>query len=104
MANRDNPRFDLMLGARDFHIIERPRVAHLDVSAQNLRLLGSYNRSSLTGLVTVDRGTIYIPELIDKQVISLDSPDVYSIIDTSLTTNVFVLDPRLIGLSIRKGF
>jgi translocation and assembly module TamB len=87
VANRDDPRFDLTLGARDFHIIERPRVAHLDVSAQNLRLLGSYNRSSLTGLVTVDRGTIYIPELIDKQVISLDSPDVYSIIDTSLTTN-----------------
>ena len=24
--------------------------------------------------------------------------------DTALTTNVFVLDPRLIGLSIRKGF
>ena len=24
--------------------------------------------------------------------------------DTGLTTNVFVLDPRLIGLSIRKGF
>jgi translocation and assembly module TamB len=87
VADRDDPRFDLTLGARDFHIIERPRVAHLDVSAQNLRLLGSYNRSTLTGLVTVDRGTIYIPELIDKQVISLDSPDVYSIIDTSLTTN-----------------
>jgi translocation and assembly module TamB len=87
VADRDNPRFDLSLAARNFHIIERPRVAHLDVSAQGLRLLGSYDRSTLTGLVTVDRGTIYIPELIDKQVISLDSPDLYSIIDTSLTTN-----------------
>ena len=87
VADRDNPRFDLTVAARNFHIIERPRIAHLDVSAQDLRLLGSYNRSTLTGLVTVDRGTIYIPELIDKQVISLDNPDLYSIIDTSLTTN-----------------
>jgi len=86
-ADRDNPRFDLAVNARNFHIIERPRVAHLDVSASNLRLAGSYERSTLTGLVVVDRGTIFIPDLIDKQVISLDSPDLYNIIDTTLTAN-----------------
>jgi translocation and assembly module TamB len=87
VADQDNPRFDLTLGARDFHIIDRPRVAHLDISAQNLRLSGSYDRSTLTGLVTVDRGTVFIPDLIDKQVISLDNPDLYNLIDTTLTTN-----------------
>jgi len=87
LADRDNPRFDVTLNARNFHIIEKPRVAHLDVSASNLRLAGSYDHSTLTGLVVVDRGTIFIPDLIDKQVISLDSPDLYTIIDTTLTAN-----------------
>ncbi len=87
LADRDNPRFDLTVNAHDFHIIEKPRIAHLDVSASNLRLAGSYERSTLTGLVVVDRGTIFIPDLIDKQVISLDSPDLYNIIDTTLTAN-----------------
>jgi translocation and assembly module TamB len=86
LADRDNPHFDLTLGARNFHIIDRPHVAHLDVSS-NLRLNGSYNRSTLTGQLTVDRGTIFIPDLFEKQVISLDSPDLYNLIDTTLTSN-----------------
>jgi translocation and assembly module TamB len=87
LTDHENPRFDVTVNARNFHIIDKPRVAHLDVSVSNLRLAGSYDRSTLTGLVVVDRGTIYIPDLIDKQVISLDSPDLYSIIDTTLTAN-----------------
>ena len=87
LADRDNPRFDLAVNARNFHVIDKPRVAHLDISVSNLRLAGSYDRSTLTGLVVVDRGTIFIPDLIDKQVISLDSPDLYNIIDTTLTAN-----------------
>jgi translocation and assembly module TamB len=87
VADPENPRFDLTLAARDFHIIDRPRIAHLDMSASDMRLAGSYDRSALTGLITIERGTVFIPELIDKQVISLDSPDVYSFIDTTLTTN-----------------
>jgi translocation and assembly module TamB len=87
LADQDNPRFDLTLAARNFHIIDKPRIAHLDVSATNLRLAGSYEQSTLTGLITVDRGTVFIPELIDKQIISLDNPELYNIIDTTLTTN-----------------
>jgi autotransporter translocation and assembly factor TamB len=87
LADRDNPRFDLTVNSRNFHMIEKPRVAHLDLSVSNLRLAGSYDGSTLTGLVVVDRGTIFIPDLIDKQVISLDSPDLYNIIDTTLTAN-----------------
>jgi translocation and assembly module TamB len=87
LADRDNPRFDFTLGARNFHIIDKPRIAHLDISASNLRLAGSYDRSTLTGLVTVDRGTVFIPDLFEKQVISLDSPELYSIVDTTLSAN-----------------
>lgn len=86
LADRNNPHFDLTLGARNFHIIDRPRVAHLDVST-NLRLTGSYDRSALTGQVTVDRGTVFIPDLFQKQVISLDNPELYNLIDTTLTSN-----------------
>jgi translocation and assembly module TamB len=87
LADRDDPRFDLTVNARNFHMIDKPRVAHLDISVSNLRLAGSYDQSTLTGLVVVDRGTIFIPDLIDKQVISLDSPDLYNIVDTTLTAN-----------------
>ena len=87
LTDRENPRFDVTVNARNFHLIDKPRVAHLDVSVSNLRLAGSYDRSTLTGLVVVDRGTIFIPDLIEKQVISLDSPDLYNIIDTTLTAN-----------------
>ena len=86
LADWDNPRFDLALNARDFHIIERARIAHLDVSG-GLRLEGSYDRSRLTGSMTVERGTVYIPELIGRDIISLDDPALYNIIDTTLTTN-----------------
>jgi iron complex outermembrane recepter protein len=44
---------------------------------------------------------LYAKNLLDKTPITdafLNSDD------SALTTNVFVLDPRLIGLSIRKGF
>ncbi|MND08385.1 hypothetical protein D3C83_309590 [compost metagenome] len=44
---------------------------------------------------------IYAKNLLDKTPITdafLNSDD------SALTTNVFVLDPRLIGVSIKKGF
>lgn len=86
IADLERPRFNLVLGARDFHIVDRPRLAELDVSA-NLRLVGSYDASTLTGAVTVDRGSVFIPELVTKEVISLDDPDLYNIVDTTLTMN-----------------
>jgi translocation and assembly module TamB len=98
VAERDNPRFDLTLAARNFHIIDKPRVAHLDISASDFRLSGSYEHSTLTGLITVDRGTVFIPDLIDKQVISLDNPDLYNIIDTTLTANRTLLPKPPPGL------
>lgn len=87
LADKDDPRFDLTLASRNFHIIDKPRVAHLDMSATNMRLAGSYNSSTLTGTITVDRGTVIIPELSTKQIISLEGPDIYNLIDTTLSTN-----------------
>jgi translocation and assembly module TamB len=86
VADRDNPRYDLQLSARDFHAIDRDRVAHLDVSA-DLQLEGTRRQATLTGGATVDRGTVYIPELAAKQLIRLDDPDLYDIVDTTVFTN-----------------
>lgn len=73
MGLRDfkNPRFDLGLSAQGFTAIRKPRVAELELSGE-LRIAGAKNASTLTGAMTVDRGTIYIPDIFTKDLISLD--------------------------------
>ena len=101
LADYANPRFDLHLYARNFHAMNKPRVADLELSTSRpgLRLRGSVNGSELTGDLAVTRGEIYIPELAQKRVISLDDPEFYRVVDTSLTTNRTLLPtapPRLV--------
>ncbi len=66
-----DPRFDLRLTAQNFNVIRRARVADLDMSG-NLRVAGAKSGSTLTGALTVDRGTIFIPDIFTKDLISLD--------------------------------
>lgn len=84
----DDPRFDLTLRARDFHIVDRPSVADLDVSTSHgnpPRLVGSrFGGAVLTGALSVERGSIFIPELIEKNVIDL-SQDLADVVDTTLS-------------------
>ena len=78
-----NPLFNLRMQARNFHIIEKPGLASLDISTdQDLTLTGPYKRARVTGAVRVDRGTIYIPELLTKQIIDLSDPEFAGIVDT----------------------
>ncbi|MGH7665357.1 MAG: translocation/assembly module TamB domain-containing protein [Gemmatimonadaceae bacterium] len=81
-----NPTFNLRLFAREFHAIDQSDVASLDVSA-SLRLSGAYRDAVLAGDVIIERGQIYIPELIDKRAIDLNDPELYQIVDTSLFAN-----------------
>lgn len=81
-----DPRFDLTLRAHDLHAIDNPRIAHLDIST-DLRLHGAYSGSTLSGEITVARGSIYIPELLTKQVISLDDEELYRVVDTTVYAN-----------------
>jgi translocation and assembly module TamB len=81
-----NPVFNLRAQARNFHIIEKPGLASLDISTdQDLTLTGPYRRARVTGAVRVDRGTIYIPELLTKQIIDLSDPEFAGIVDTLLS-------------------
>lgn len=66
-----DPRFDLRLALQNFNVIRKPRVADLDLSGE-LRVAGAKSGSALTGALTVDRGTVYIPDIYTKNIISLD--------------------------------
>ena len=82
----ESPEFDLSLGARDFRIIGKRNVADLSISS-DLHLRGSLDGSELSGDVTVNRGFIVIPELSDKDVISLEDFASYNVVDTTLFAN-----------------
>jgi translocation and assembly module TamB len=81
-----NPYFGLRMSAKNFHIIEKPGVASLDISTdRDLTLTGPYRAATVTGAVKVDRGTIYIPELLTKQIVDLSDPEFAGIVDTLLS-------------------
>lgn len=75
----------LSLGARHFRFAQ-PKVANIEISS-SLRLTGPTRGLELTGSVTIDRGIIFIPELVDKDVIQLDDPEFASLIDTTIFAN-----------------
>jgi TamB, inner membrane protein subunit of TAM complex len=81
-----NPVFALRAQARNFHIIEKPGLASLDISTdQDLTLTGPYKRARVSGAIRVDRGSIYIPELLTKQIVDLSDPEFAGIVDTLLS-------------------
>ncbi len=104
-SDLDNPRFDFALLANDFAAVANRRTAELTLSGE-VRLIGALRGSSLTGRVAVNRGVVYIPELVRKEVISLDDPSVAQLIDTTLFTNRSLLPsapPTLVrNLTIRE--
>ncbi len=86
LAEYTNPVFALRMQARNFHIVEKPGLASLDISTdQPLTLTGPYKNARVTGAIRVDRGTIYIPELITKQIVDLSDPEFAGIVDTLLS-------------------
>ncbi|MBA4071063.1 MAG: hypothetical protein C0497_04385 [Gemmatimonas sp.] len=84
-----DPRFDLRLSTQEFNVIRKPRVADLDLSG-DLRLAGAMSGSTLTGAMRVDRGTVYIPDIFTKDLISLDDLEM---IDTAALADHGIL-PR----------
>ncbi|HEU4629709.1 MAG TPA: translocation/assembly module TamB domain-containing protein [Gemmatimonadaceae bacterium] len=92
LADYADPTFDLTLTARDFHAVDRPRLADLDISTTpDLRLTGRLSDATLSGGVRVERGTIYLPEFSRKQVVDLDDPEFLSLVDTTMFADRSVL-------------
>ncbi|HST08317.1 MAG TPA: translocation/assembly module TamB domain-containing protein, partial [Gemmatimonadaceae bacterium] len=72
----DNPSFSLVANASNFHAIDKPGLAALDISTgPPVTLTGSTQDAVMRGTVRVERGSIYIPEVLKKNVINLEDPE-----------------------------
>ncbi|MBA3672214.1 MAG: translocation/assembly module TamB domain-containing protein, partial [Gemmatimonadaceae bacterium] len=110
----DNPRLALRLDARGLRAIDKRGLARLDVSTGigGLTLAGNAKSATLTGAVNVDRGTIFIPELVRKRVEELSLDEFAQLFDTTDVRNrslmpqppsALVEHLRLEGVSVRLG-
>lgn len=109
-----NPRLDLRLDARQFRTVDKRGLARLDVStgSTGLTLAGTPDEATLSGAVIVDRGTIFIPELIRKQIVDLTPDDFAQLFDTTDVRNRSIMPQppsalvehlRLEGVSVQLG-
>ena len=109
-----NPVLDLRLDARTLRAVDKRGLARLDVSTDTsgLTLTGTPMAATLTGAVNVDRGTIYIPELIRTEVVDITPEDFAQLFDTTDVRNrslmpqppgALVEHLRLNAVSVRLG-
>jgi hypothetical protein len=109
----DNPVFAIDATARDFRAVDRRGLATLDVTTTSpISLTGPYSGARVTGALRVDRGTVYIPELITKRLVDLNDPELVDVVDTTVASNRailpttpsdFVKNLRLDNVSINVG-
>jgi len=79
------PRFDIRVRADHFRALRRPGVATLDVSTgPGIQLQGDYDAAVLRGGLVVNEGTVFLPELLGKEIIDLDDPELYRLVDSTL--------------------
>ncbi len=100
----DNPSFSLVLNASNFHAIDKPGLASLDISTPSpVTLSGSTLDAVMRGTVRVERGSIYIPEVVKKQIIDLNDPEFQSTVDTLLAQNREVMPraPKAVARNLR---
>lgn len=91
-AHFTDPTFDLRAVAHSFRAIDRAGLASLDVSTTTpLTLRGSLDTAVVGGALNVDRGTVYIPDVVRKRVVDLNDPELFDVVDTTIATNRAVL-------------
>jgi translocation and assembly module TamB len=100
----DNPSFSLIANASNFHAIDKPGLAALDISTvAPVSLTGSTMDAVMRGTMRVERGTIYIPEVMKKRIIDLNDPEFQSTVDTLLAQNREVMPrpPKAVARNLR---
>src|SRR3954469_7351933 len=100
----DNPSFSLVANASNFHAIDKPGLAALDISTTSpVTLSGSTLDAVMRGTVRVERGSIYIPEVLKKNVINLQDPEFESVADTLLSQSREVMPraPKSVARNLR---
>ena len=109
-----SPVLDVRIDANSLRAVDKRGFARLDVSTDTsgLKLIGTPEAATLSGAVNVDRGTIYIPELIRTQVVDITPEDFAQLFDTTDVRNrslmpqppgALVEHLRLSGVSVRLG-
>jgi translocation and assembly module TamB len=109
-----NPVLDVRLDASGLRAVDKRGLARLDVSTDTsgLTLSGTPAAATLSGAVNVDRGTIYIPELVRTQVVDITPEDFAQLFDTTdvrirslmpQPPGALVEHLRLQGVSVRLG-
>lgn len=92
LTQYDDPVFALNATARNFRALDRRGLASLDVSTTTpISLIGPYSGAHVSGAVRVDRGTVYIPELITKRLVDLNDPELVDVVDTTVASNRAIL-------------
>ncbi|HEY8311370.1 MAG TPA: translocation/assembly module TamB domain-containing protein, partial [Gemmatimonadaceae bacterium] len=92
LTQYDNPVFALSATARNFRAVDRRGLASLDVSTTSpISLTGPYSGAHVKGAIRVDRGTVYIPELITKRLVDLNDPELVDVVDTTVASNRAIL-------------
>ena len=100
----DNPSFSLTANASNFHAIDKGGLAALDISTgPPVTLTGSTQDAVMRGTVRVERGSIYIPEVMKKKVIDLNDPEFQNAVDTLLAQNRQVMPraPKAVARNLR---
>jgi autotransporter translocation and assembly factor TamB len=100
----DNPSFSIVANASNFHAIDKAGLAALDISTTSpVTLTGSTQDAMMRGTVRVERGTIYIPDVVKKKIIDLNDPEFQSTVDTLLAQNREVMPrpPKAVARNLR---
>ncbi|MDQ6689877.1 MAG: translocation/assembly module TamB [Gemmatimonadota bacterium] len=100
----DNPSFSITANASNFHAIDKPGLASLDVSTgPPVTLTGSTQNAVMRGSLRVERGTIYIPDVMKKRIIDLNDPEFQNAVDTLLSQNREVMPraPKAVARNLR---
>ncbi len=92
LSQYDNPVFALSATAHNFRAVDRRGLASLDVTTTSpISLVGPYSGAHVSGSVRVDRGSVYIPELITKRLVDLNDPELVDVVDTTVASNRAIL-------------
>jgi translocation and assembly module TamB len=109
-----NPHLDLRFDAHALRAVDRRTLARLDVStgAGGLTLIGTPDEATLSGGISVDRGTIFIPELLHKELEDISLDDFAMLFDTTDVRNRSLMPAapsrlvehlKLAGVSVNLG-
>ncbi|GAC1410205.1 MAG: hypothetical protein NVSMB53_03830 [Gemmatimonadaceae bacterium] len=100
----DNPSFSIVANAANFHAIDKPGLASLDLSTgPPVMRPGSTQDALMRGTLRVERGTIYIPDVVKKRIIDLSDPEFQNAVDTLLSQNLDVMPrpPKAVSRNLR---